>query len=353
MPPRFVFAVTQAGAERPLKNEIAREHPPLRFAFSRPGFVTFRAPDEFPAGDGFALGAVFARTWGWSLGKVGGASDAELARAAWRLVAERAPGERFAHVHVWPRERPLPGDEDYDGAADALARTIGERLVAERPEHGAAPAVNATAAPGELVLDCTLVERREWWLGWHRAASPETRWPGGVPPLALPERLISRAYLKISEALEWSQLPLEPGDRCVEIGSAPGGSCLALLERGAIVTGIDPAEMNPAVLAHPNFTHVRARAKDVKRSVFRECRWLVMDANVAPRYTLDTLNGVLTQRGARPDGLLLTLKLTDRALADKLPAMADRLRRYGYRRVRMRQLAFNRREVCAVVTDRA
>jgi hypothetical protein len=114
------------------------------------------------------------------------------------------------------------------------------------------------------------------------------------------------------------------------------------------VTGIDPAEMDAAVLEHPNFTHVRARAKDVKRSVFRDCRWLVMDANVPPSYTLDTLAGVLTQGGARPAGLLLTLKLTDPSLADKLPAIADRLRRLGFRHVRMRQLAFNRREVCAV-----
>jgi 23S rRNA (cytidine2498-2'-O)-methyltransferase len=202
------------------------------------------------------------------------------------------------------------------------------------------------------VLDCVLVERNEWWLGWHRAGSPETRWPGGVPAIALPARMISRAYLKIIEALEWSQLPLAAGDRCVEIGSSPGGSCLALLERGLVVTGIDPAEMDPLVLEHPGFTHVRARAKEVKRSVFRDCRWLVMDANVPPGYTLDTLDALLTQGGARPDGLVLTLKLTDAKLAEKLPAIAERFRRYGYRTVRLRQLAFNRQEVCAVVTDR-
>ena len=67
------------------------------------------------------------------------------------------------------------------------------------------------------------------------------------------------------------------------------------------------------MLAHPNFTHIRAIAKNVKRSLFRECRWLIMDANVAPNYILDTLDGVLTQGGARPKGLVLTLKLTDPA----------------------------------------
>ena len=347
MSARFLFAATQAGAERALKNEIAREHPELRFAFSRPGFVTFRLPDQ-PRRD-FALRSVFARTWGYSLGKIGGATDAQLAADASQLVGEQLPDGPIRHVHAWQRERALAGDEGYDGAADELTRSLGALLGERLSEQNEPPAtVNGVATTGDFVLDCVLVERDEWWLGWHRAEAPETRWPGGVPPIALPARLISRAYLKIVEALEWSELPLAASDRCVEIGSSPGGSCLALLERGLLVTGIDPAEMDAEVLAHPGFTHVRARAKDVKRSVFRDCRWLVMDANVAPNYTLDTLDGVLTQGGARPEGLALTLKLTDPKLAGKLPQIAERIRRYGYRRVRMRQLAFNRQEVCAV-----
>jgi 23S rRNA (cytidine2498-2'-O)-methyltransferase len=356
MSARFLFAVVQPGAERALKNEVARDQPLLKFAFSRPGFVTFRIPDGAAGGREQKLDCVFARTWGGTLGKVlGTADDAHLARDAWRVIGDELPRDaarELKHLHVWHRERSLTGDEGYDASADELARAVGEVLIAQRP--GAAsppPFINATAAAGDLVLDCVLVERHEWWLGWHRAAAPETRWPGGVPTIAPPPHMISRAYLKIVEALEWSQLPIKAGDRCVEIGSSPGGSCLALLERGLVVTGIDPAEMDPAVLAHPGFTHVRARAKEVKRSVFRDCRWLVMDANVAPNYTLDTLDGLLTQAGVRPAGLVLTLKLTDPKLAERLPVVAERIRRHGYRRVRMRQLAFNRQEICAVVTD--
>lgn len=354
MPARFLFAATQAGAERALKNEVARDRPKLRFAFSRPGFVTFRLPDG--STKDLKLDCVFARTWGHSLGKASADDDALLAREAWRLVTTHLPGDvagELRHLHVWQRDRALPGDEGYDPAAAELEHAVGATLLEQRPRPGPAsqPAVNITAAEGDLVLDCVLVERYEWWLGWHRAAAPETRWPGGVSPIVLPQRLVSRAYLKIVEALEWSQLPVTAGDRCIEIGSAPGGSCLALLERGLLVTGIDPAEMDAAVLAHPSFTHLRARAKDVKRNVFRDCRWLVMDANVAPNYTLDTLDELLAQPGVRPKGLVLTLKLTDSKLAEKLPAIAERIRGHGYRRVRMRQLAFNRQEVCAVATE--
>jgi 23S rRNA (cytidine2498-2'-O)-methyltransferase len=105
------------------------------------------------------------------------------------------------------------------------------------------------------------------------------------------------------------------------------------------------------VLANPRFTHVRARAKDAKRNVFDGCRWLMSDANVAPTYTLDTVEPIVTAAGARVEGLLLTLKLTDPKLAAALPALQERVRAWGYRRVRTRQLAFNRQEVCLAATD--
>src|SRR5262245_47187148 len=103
MSARFLFAVLQAGAERALKNEIAREQPQLKFAFSRPGFVTFRIPEDAPSKPP-QLDCVFARTWGYSLGKVQGTDDAQLAREAWRLVADQWPSgatSELGHIHVW------------------------------------------------------------------------------------------------------------------------------------------------------------------------------------------------------------------------------------------------------------
>ena len=152
MSARFLFVAVQAGAERALKNEVAREQPSLKFAFSRPGFVTFRIPDGAAAGRREPLlDCVFARTWGHSLGKVaGGASDARLARDAWRLVADGLPNgaSEIKHVHLWHRERALPGDEGYDSSQAELERAIGEALVAQfagAPDT-APPFINAAAA---------------------------------------------------------------------------------------------------------------------------------------------------------------------------------------------------------------
>jgi 23S rRNA (cytidine2498-2'-O)-methyltransferase len=351
---RFLLAACPPGSEAALKADVARRHPTLRFAFSRPGFVTFRIADDAADDSSPGLRSPFARTWGYSLGKVVGADPSQLARSVWTLVAaERASHGvgQFKHLHVWQRESALPDDEGFDAAAATPAHEAGAKLLAQRPKSATAPSLNAEVPPGDAVLDCALVEPNEWWIGWHRADSPETCWPGGVPPLNAPPNMISRAYLKIEEALRWAELPIRSGDRCVEIGSAPGGSCAALLERGCIVTGIDTAEMDPAVLANPRFNHLRARARDVPRAAFRNARWLMSDTNVAPKHTLDTVEAIVSAPDVRLEGLVLTLKLTDPRLAGELPAFHKRIRGWGYQHVRARQLAFNRQEVCVVASE--
>lgn len=377
MSSHFLFVVCQVGSEATVKNEVARKHPEFRFAFSRRGFLTFRIPDEVARDRKFELNCAFARTWGFSLGKAVGTDGQQLAREFWKPFVERYPTDvlaQFKHLHVWQRDRFVPGDSDFEPGITPLAEGIGELILEQQPNMGTversrtressdqslttsattqldAPVLNEDAQMDDRVLDCVVVEPSEWWFGWHRASTVETRWPGGVPVIDSPDNMISRAYLKIEEALRWSELPIQAGDRFVEIGSSPGGSCQALLERGCLVTGIDPAEMDPVLLANPNFTHLRSRAKKVERNDFQSFRWLAMDANVAPKYTLDTVEAIVTQPNVRIEGLLLTLKLTDLALAAELPLFHKRIRSWGYRRVRARQLAFNRQEVCVIASD--
>lgn len=341
----FVFTVCQHGVENVLKQEIAREHEGFRFAYSRPGFVTFKVPEDEAADEEAELRSVFARTQGVSLGKVQGDTAEKLAAALWELVGEQA----FDHLHVWQRDAALPGDDGFEPGLTPLAEEVGQ-VIAERmpaaPQRPSPPLVNRVAKAGHRILDCLLVEPDQWWIGCHRAGSMPSRWPGGVPKIERPEEAVSRSYLKTVEALLWSRLPIQPGDRCVEIGSAPGGSCQALLERGLHVIGIDPAEMDPAVLAHPNYTHLRARTASLKRSEFRGVRWLTVDSNVAPAHTLDTVESIVTNRQVHIRGLLLTLKMPDWNLAEAIPEYLQRIRAWGYHYVNARQLAFDRQEIC-------
>ncbi|MCD4726306.1 MAG: SAM-dependent methyltransferase, partial [Pirellulales bacterium] len=164
--------------------------------------------------------------------------------------------------------------------------------------------------------------------------------------LKLPPEAVSRAWLKMEEALRWSQLPIPRGARVAEIGSAPGGASQALLARGLWVTGIDPAEMDPVVLNHPRFTHILRRSTQVRKREFQKIRWLTADMTVTPQYTLDAIEAIVAHPRVSIRGLLLTLKLTCWDLAEQLPDHLDRIRSWGFNVVLARQLLHNRREVC-------
>jgi 23S rRNA (cytidine2498-2'-O)-methyltransferase len=167
-----------------------------------------------------------------------------------------------------------------------------------------------------------------------------------VPKLTLPSEVISRAYLKTSEALLWSRLPAAEGDQFVEIGCAPGGSAQALLERGYVVTGVDPAKVDPRLAAMANFTHVQKRAQDLKRKEYANFSWLTADLNVDPMHTLDTVEAIATHQAVHLRGMLVTLKMLAREMYGKVSEYISRVRSWGFEDVRVRQLAFNRQEVC-------
>jgi 23S rRNA (cytidine2498-2'-O)-methyltransferase len=210
------------------------------------------------------------------------------------------------------------------------------------------------AQSGETVLDVVRVEPNLFFVGTHRITdgSPiHTRYPGGILPITLPDDVVSRAYLKFSEGFLWSGIVLGDGDQCLDIGASPGGCSQFLLQQGVRVFGVDPGAIHPAVLNHPQFTHIRSRIKDTKRSVFRDVQWITADMNVAPNYTLDVLEEAIAKTGGSVQGLLFTLKLTRWELADKLPMLLDRIRTWGFADVRMKQLAFNRQEVMVAVTS--
>jgi 23S rRNA (cytidine2498-2'-O)-methyltransferase len=131
-----------------------------------------------------------------------------------------------------------------------------------------------------------------------------------------------------------------------EIGAAPGGASQALLDEGQIVLGVDPAEVDPVLLADPNFRHLRMRGKEVRRREFRGIWWLAVDVNVAPAYTLDMVEAIVTHRDVSVRGAILTLKLLDWSLAAKIGDYLDRIRSWGFRDVSARQLHHGGQEIC-------
>ena len=351
--PKFVMVTCQVGAETAVKGEVARLWPDFRFSYSRPGFLTFKLPEGADLAEDFKLRSVFARAHAFSLGK---ATGTDVDDHGPRGVADR---RRSSRCRGSMRGRGTRPRRDTGGSSRRSPRAAIEakeaiRRACPRPESLSPQDANPLSAAkrGEPVLDCVIVQPGQWWIGYHRARSAASRWPGGMMPLELPPDAVSRAWLKMEEALRWSRLPIPPAARVAEIGSAPGGASQALLARGFQVTGVDPAEMSPIVLGHSRFTHLRRRAVQVRRREFRKIRWLTADMNVAPNYTLDVIEGIVTHPEVRIRGLLLTLKLIEWDLAEQVPEYLARVRGWGYQLVRARQLQHNRQEICVAALRR-
>lgn len=62
----------------------------------------------------------------------------------------------------------------------------------------------------------------------------------------------SRAYLKVWEALTLSGVTPSPGERAIDLGSAPGGWTWALAELGCDVVSVDKAPLDARVASRPN-----------------------------------------------------------------------------------------------------
>lgn len=339
----------QLGAEPALKAEISRLHPGWRFAFSRPGLVTWRA--DAPLNPEFELGAVFARAFGVSLGSPAKNETDEAAEAAAVLAAARelrGGSSQPLHLHVFERDRARPGEEAEGDAYGPLAAAVAARILNAAPP-GTFAAPGRPLRRGDLVLDVLAALGEPLWLGFHVHGPGHSPHAGGRLPIALPPEAPSRAWLKLEEALAWSGLPLRRGEVAVEIGSAPGGASWALLQRGAAVIGVDPGEMDPRVLASPRFLHLKLPLGELRREQLpAQVDWLLLDVNLAPQVALHGVRRIVSTLRSSLRGVIFTLKLNDWKMAAEVPALLDRVTGMGLREVRATQLPSNRRELCVV-----
>ncbi|MDR0521065.1 MAG: hypothetical protein LBH00_04325 [Planctomycetaceae bacterium] len=360
----FIFSTCQIGAETAFKKEIARSFPDMRPAFARPGFVSFKCGGDVPDDrrcSSLLRSSVFARCAAVSMGKIESADFDRIAAEVWRLTAEN---RLFVNrVHVFCRDPFPPDKRDFEPHIPPELIDLHRSIIAKCPQKKflgtGADDLFHPAENGETVLDVAVAEPELIFAGYHDVPAGNVsedcpvhcRYSGGIIPLTLPPDAVSRAWLKFSEGLRWSGFSVQKGDRVLDIGASPGGCSQFLLSLGAEVIGIDPGETAPAVRNQPGFQHIRSKVRGVKHSVFQNVRYMTADMNVAPNYTLDVLEEIVTKNNGSIRGMLFTLKLIHWELADQLPKMLERIRHWkngshsGFADVRCRQLVFNRQEV--------
>ncbi len=309
-------------------------HPQLRFAFSRPGFITFKEAEAGPA-PLILTQAIFTRLWGEVLFQT-------RERESFAELLEKIPAGSI--VHCFDRDEFLPGDEPSDFIRNGHIQV----LLRDRP----ALKKSAPAVSGQPVYNVIWVDDFHVFLTRHIHSENLSPAPGNIPDLELPAAAPSRAWLKIEEALYRFKPALRSGERALEVGCAPGGATFALLSRGLTVTGIDPQKMDDLVSVNASFKVVRKFARYVTADDLRSCNpdILVMDMSIPPADALSELAHVLNVLRAlygkelRLRCGLLTLKLNDWKFSESIPQYLKRLEQLGFKDLQALQLASNRQE---------
>ncbi|MEX1048219.1 MAG: SAM-dependent methyltransferase [Akkermansiaceae bacterium] len=316
----FIFALSNPGSENALKLEVEMEQLPWKPSYQRRGFVTLKldSPGSLAALD---VRLACARRLCLSLGK-SASQDEAVARVM-------DAGSTHVHHAVYETRQ---------------MRGVHGGPLPARPEHGALIGTVVELGPAEF------------WAGLHRHGPWLSPDPAGDAGIAMPADSPSRAWLKLEEALRFFDLKLSPADIVVELGCAPGGVVLALLQRGIPVIGVDPAKMADVVLAsaiverqaapagRPWFFHCRRPAALAsRRDLGQGVTWFMSDMNQSPAVVLkECARFCKMAPGIR--GVLITLKLTDplqiRDKPDWLRSLAD----LGFRTIRLQQLSVHHKE---------
>ena len=95
----------------------------------------------------------------------------------------------------------------------------------------------------------------------------------------------SRAYLKLWEALTRLGRHPAPGERCLDLGAAPGGWSWALARLGARVVAVDKAPLDPRVAAMPG-VEVRQESAFALDPARERAAWLFSDVICYPERLL-------------------------------------------------------------------
>ena len=195
--------------------------------------------------------------------------------------------------------------------------------------------ISGGGPPGDWIADCVLVEPNQWWIGVPSGPLGASRWPGGVLWLDLPDEMVTRAWLKMEEALRWAALPVAVGTAVRGDGQSPGGASQALLAQGLERRRHRSGRDRPAILAHsPLYAHHRRAFQPGAAAGVPQNPLALGRHERRPRYTLEAVEATVTHPEVNIRGILVTFKPRSGRLATEVPAYLARIRGWGFNLVR-------------------
>jgi 23S rRNA (cytidine2498-2'-O)-methyltransferase len=150
------------------------------------------------------------------------------------------------------------------------------------------------------------------------------------------------AFRKLEEALAWMGEGIRAGERCVDLGAAPGSWAHVALRRGARVVAVDRAVLAPQVARAPGLVQVRSDGF-AYRPESPPVDWLLCDIIAAPARSLELVDRWASERWCR--ALVVHLKFKGQSDYELAGRALEILGRAGYRQRRVKHLFHDRNEV--------
>jgi 23S rRNA (cytidine2498-2'-O)-methyltransferase len=247
------------------------------------------------------------------------------------LIAPGPPRPAAWAVNVWlnPREIKIASISNAAAQLRAIQRNWAlyapklyrrANLIQEQlPKVSSKPLVFGMPAPTAPLGSWTLLDAVTMLAAPH-CTSP---FPNGEVPFVEDRNgPPSRAYLKLWEALTLLGCRPGPGERCLDLGSSPGGWSWALQRMGAHVVSVDKAPLAPAVACLPGIEHRLESAFALDPLAIGPVDWLFSDVVCYPARLLALVERWLTAGTCR--NFICTVKFqgeTDHETAQRFAAI--------------------------------
>lgn len=289
--------LTERGNESFLVQEVARSHPHATPRVMAPGLISIRAE----------LQAEAPPCWVFSRQLVPHAEPCQAASVSqWTELVVDAVLTRIAEpsrwqMHVIPHYGTGAAGQNRclligQGVRQALARKQRLRLRTFDLEPAGFTAEHSLL---QLLLTCPdsgflSVAPAPLPLAWRRVLWP---FPKGEVPVAVDKKAPSRAFAKLLEAEQRLGLRIQEGQRCVDLGAAPGSWSYLALGRGAEVVAVDRAPLRTDLMEHPRLSFRPGDAFAFTPD--KPVDWLLCDVIAAPERTIELILRWLRGRWAR------------------------------------------------------
>lgn len=318
---QYIFVCTNPGNEKLLKEEIRIFYPELKFSFSKKGFVTFK-------NDGVAydlktisqLQLAFSTRSGIFYGKSTPETIVQDVKAS-GLNCDELMIHSFA----------IECETDFDAAV-----AFGNE-------------VNGYSAEGKIVIDLISLGPDEIWFGAHSVANGCTRFPNSMVEVEKPQNMISSGFVKLAEIEKLYAIKLFKGDLWLDFGCAPGGASQFLLNEGCKVVGIDPAKVDPLVLNHKSFTHIKKSVQDLSHEKMPDdVRWIHADININPKQSIKEVLRLAKKYHRTLKGIIFTVQVVKMDYIENIESFEDQFYDWGFNNIISRQVPTHKKEYAII-----